>query len=399
MATTSSTVKAPAHTTSFWHDPDKRALVFQILAFAVVVWLLWSMIDNTATNMKARGLASGFGFLEVNAGFGIIQTLIPYSEESSYGRTFIVGLLNTILVAVLGIIFATILGFLVGVARLSHNWLLQKVATIYVETFRNIPLLLQIFFWYHAVLKPLPGPRELHTAGDKVFFSVNNRGIIMADPIPQPGFQYVWISFLIGIVITILIKKWADQRQIATGQQFPVLWTALGLIVGIPLLLFLLMGMPINFEPAEMSRFSLGGGVTIIPELIALLIALVVYTAAFIAEIVRAGIQAVSHGQTEASYALGLRPGPTLRLVVIPQALRVIIPPLTSQYLNLTKNSSLATAIAYPDLVSVFAGTVLNQTGQAVEIMVMTLAVYLTLSLVTSMFMNWYNRRIKLVER
>lgn len=399
MATSTNPVSLSAPKPAFWRDPEKRALVFQILIFAVVAWLLWSMIDNTATNMKARGLASGFGFLNINAGFGIIQTLIPYSEASSYGRTFFVGLLNTLLVAILGVILATILGFLVGVARLSHNWLLQKVATVYVETFRNIPLLLQILFWYNAVLKPLPGPRELHQAGEKVFFSINNRGIIMADPVPDPAFQYVWYTLLFGIILTWIIKKWANKRQLATGQQFPVLWTALGLIIGLPVIVYLMSGSPITMVPAEMNRFSLRGGVTIIPELIALLIALVVYTAAFIAEIVRAGIQSVSHGQREASYALGLRPGPTLRLVVIPQALRVIIPPLTSQYLNLMKNSSLATAIAYPDLVSVFAGTVLNQTGQAVEVMAMTLAVYLTLSLVISMGMNWYNSRMKLVER
>ncbi|MCB1754664.1 MAG: amino acid ABC transporter permease [Gammaproteobacteria bacterium] len=399
MASSNSPMSIPAPKTAFWRDPEKRALIFQILAFAVVAWLLWSVINNTATNMKARGLASGFDFLGVNAGFGIIQTLIPYSEASSYGRTFIVGLLNTILVAVLGVILATIVGFIVGVARLSHNWLLQKVATVYVETFRNIPLLLQIFFWYHAVLKPLPGPRELHTAGDQVYFSINNRGIIMAEPVTGPAFQYVWYSLFIGLVLTWVVKKWADRRQLATGQQFPVLWAGLGLIIGLPLLVYLLSGSPISMVPAEMNRFSLRGGVTIIPELIALLIALVVYTAAFIAEIVRAGIQAVSHGQREAAYALGLRPGSTLRLVVIPQALRVIIPPLTSQYLNLMKNSSLATAIAYPDLVSVFAGTVLNQTGQAVEVMAMTLAVYLTLSLLISVFMNWYNSRMKLVER
>ncbi len=384
---------------SFWRDPEKRALIVQILAFAIVAWLLWGMIDNTATNMKARGLASGFGFLDVTAGFGIIQHLIPYTEASSYGATFVVGLLNTLLVAIVGVVLATIIGFLVGVARLSKNWLLQKVATVYVEIFRNIPLLLQIFFWYHAVLKPLSGPRELHKAGDLVYFSVNNRGIIMAEPIGDPGINAVWLALLLGIVLTFVIKSWARKRQEATGQQFPVLLTALGLIIVLPLLVFFVMGSPMHMVPAEMSRFSLRGGVTIIPELIALLLALVVYTSAFIAEIVRAGVQAVSHGQTEAAGALGLRPGQTLRLIVVPQALRVIIPPLTSQYLNLTKNSSLATAIAYPDLVSVFAGTVLNQTGQAVEVMAMTLAVYLTLSLLTSMLMNWYNSRIKLVER
>ncbi|MDO6459487.1 amino acid ABC transporter permease [Granulosicoccaceae sp. 1_MG-2023] len=383
----------------FWRDPSKRALIFQFIVFALAAWFVWVIVDNTATNMRNRGVATGFGFLDIQAGFGIIQSLIPYSEASSYGRAFWVGLCNTLLVAIVGIVLATVLGFLVGIARLSPNWLLAKVATVYVETFRNIPLLLQIFFWYSAVLKPLPGPRSLHEAGDQVFFSVNNRGVVMAEPVFGAGFSWVLWALLAALAGTWFIRRWARRRQEKTGQPFPVLLTGLALVFGLPLLAFLLTGMPLHFEPAQMSRFSLRGGVTIIPELIALLLALVVYTAAFIAEIVRAGIQSVSHGQSEAAQALNLSPGQALRLVIIPQALRVIIPPLTSQYLNLTKNSSLATAIAYPDLVSVFAGTVLNQTGQAVEVMAITLAVYLLLSLLTSMFMNWYNHRIRLVER
>lgn len=384
---------------SFWQDQHNRALIYQVSIILLMAWSIWWIVDNTTTNMANRGLASGFDFLQSTAGFGIIQSLIPYSEESSYGTAFIVSLINTILIAGVGCVLATLLGFIVGVARLSHNWLIQKIATVYVETFRNIPLLLQIFFWYHAVLKPLPGPREVHQAGDEVYFSVTNRGLLTADPIAQPGFNWVIYAILLGIVGSFFIKRWSKKRQQSTGEQFPVALTSLGLIVGVPLLLFFILGSPLHFEPAQMSRFSLSGGVTMIPEFVALLLALVVYTAAFIAEIVRAGIQSVSHGQTEAAHALGLKQGPTLRLVIIPQAMRVIIPPLTSQFLNLTKNSSLATAIAYPDLVSVFAGTVLNQTGQAVEIMAMTLAVYLFLSLVTSALMNWYNNRIKLVER
>jgi len=374
--------------------------VYQVVVVAVIVWLVYAMVRNTAVNMESQGLASGFGFLSSSAGFGIISTpFVSYSESSSYFTVFLVGLVNTIIVAAVGCLLALMLGFVVGIARLSSNWLVKKVATFYVELFRNVPLLLQILFWYSAVLKPLPGPRALHEAGDSVFFSINNRGLIFAEPIGQPGFENVWYAFFAAIVITWLVSKWATARQMRTGNQFPMLTTGLMLIIGLPLVVFMIMGRPLEFDPAEMSRFALRGGVTIIPEFVALLMALVIYTAAYIAEIVRAGIQAVSHGQTEAASALGIKPTHRMRLVVVPQAMRVIVPPLTSQFLNLTKNSSLATAIAYPDLFSVFAGTSLNQTGQAVEIMAMTLAVYLTLSLLTSGFMNWYNSRIALVER
>lgn len=398
MAKSTGQITAPAP--SFWRDPDKRAIVFQAVVIAIIAWLLYSMIKNTAVNMEAQGLASGFGFLSTSAGFGIISTpFVPYTEDSSYLTVFLVGLVNTIIVALVGCVLALILGFIVGIARLSTNWLVKKVATFYIELFRNVPLLLQILFWYSAVLKPLPGPRELHEAGDTVFLSLNNRGLIFAEPVGQAGFDYVWYAFFAAIALTWLISKVASAWQMRTGVQFPVFTTGLLLIVGAPVIVFMLMGRPLEFEPAEMSRFALTGGVTIIPEFVALLLALVIYTASFIAEIVRAGIQAVSHGQTEAASALGVKPSHRMRLVVIPQAMRVIVPPLTSQFLNLTKNSSLATAIAYPDLFSVFAGTTLNQTGQAVEIMAMTLAVYLTLSLLTSAFMNWYNSRIALVER
>ncbi len=396
----SSSAASAAPKASFWRDPDKRAIIYQVAVVAVLAWFVYAIINNTATNMEQRGLASGFGFLSTSAGFGIISTpFVEYSEESSYFTVFLVGLVNTIIMAFIGCVLALILGFIVGIARLSSNWLVKKIATFYIELFRNVPLLLQILFWYSAVLKPLPGPRELHEAGEKVFFSINNRGLIFAEPVGQPGFENVWYAFFAAIIVTWVIKKWAAIRQMKTGQQFPIFLTGLVLIIGAPIVTYLVMGRPLNFEPAEMSRFSLRGGVTVIPEFVALLLALVVYTASFIAEIVRAGIQAVSHGQTEAASALGIKPTHRMRLVVVPQAMRVIVPPLTSQFLNLTKNSSLATAIAYPDLFSVFAGTTLNQTGQAVEIMAMTLAVYLTLSLLTSGFMNWYNSRIKLVER
>jgi general L-amino acid transport system permease protein len=400
MANNKSTSASAAPAASFWRDPDKRAIIYQVVVVAVIAWFLYAIINNTATNMEQQGLASGFGFLNTSAGFGIISTpFVPYTEESNYFAVFLVGLVNTIIIAAIGCVLALLMGFVVGIARLSSNWLVKKIATFYIELFRNIPLLLQILFWYSAVLKPLPGPRELHEMGDKVFFSINNRGLIFAEPVGQPGFENVWYAFFAAIVIAWIVKKWATGRQMQTGQQFPIFTTSLILLIGLPLITYLFMGRPLNFEPAQMSRFALSGGVTIIPEFVALLLALVIYTSSYIAEIVRAGIQAVSHGQTEAASALGIKPTHRMRLVIVPQAMRVIVPPLTSQFLNLTKNSSLATAIAYPDLFSVFAGTTLNQTGQAVEIMAMTLVVYLTLSLLTSGFMNWYNSRIALVER
>jgi general L-amino acid transport system permease protein len=385
----------------FWNDPAYRSIFFQALALILVVGLLWYLASNTVSNLDKRGIATGFGFLKSTAGFGIIQALIPYSETSSYFTAFIVSLLNTVLIAVVGIFFATILGFILGVARLSHNWIIAKLATIYVETFRNIPLLLQIFFWYHAVLKPLPGPKDSISVADSFF--LNNRGLYLPGPIPGEAFWIVIVVLVLGIAGTVMLSRWAKARQEATGEQFPVIRYGLLLIIGAPIVAFvlisLLLGNPLSFDMPQLGRFNLRGGIVVIPEFIAMLIALCVYTAAFIAEIVRAGIQAVSHGQTEASLALGMRRGPTMRLVVIPQALRVIIPPLTSQYLNLTKNSSLATAIAYPDLTAVFAGTVLNQTGQAVEIIGITMAVYLSISLATAGYMNWYNARKALVER
>jgi len=395
------TTSAPPKQSFSFSDKKTRGQIYQVITIALLVWFVWWIINNLSTNMDEQNIKFGFEFLNTQAGFGIIQSLIGYTEESSYGRVFLVGLLNTLLVAFVGCILATIVGFLVGVGRLSSNWLINKISTVYVELFRNIPLLLQIFFWYHAVLKPLPAPRDAHAKGDQLWLSLTNNGLLTPKPIPESGFGIVLLGLLFGIVTTILIARWANKRQMATGQRFPVLWTSLGLILGLPLVIFMFLGSPLHWEPGQMGTFRPEGGkgLNMIPEFIALLIALVVYTAAFIAEIVRAGIQAVSHGQTEAAYALGLRPGFTLRLIIIPQAMRVIIPPLTSQYLNLTKNSSLATAIAYPDLVATFAGTVLNQTGKAVEIIMMTMLVYLTISLVTSIFMNWYNERVKLVER
>ncbi|MDX1669934.1 MAG: amino acid ABC transporter permease [Limnobacter sp.] len=380
----------------FWNDPTKRALVFQIALIVLLGLGVHYIVSNTFENLEQRGITTGFDFLNQEAGFGIPLSLIEYSEASSYGRTFFVGLLNTILVSVLGIVFATILGFIIGIARLSDNWLIAKVSSAYVEIFRNLPLLLQIFFWYFAVLRSLPSPRQ-----SIEFFGsfLNIRGLSMPAPVFQDGFGAVVISIAVAIAVSVVIAKWAKKRQDATGQIFPVAWVNLGVLIGLPLVVFGLAGGPMGIDYPELKGFNFRGGMTLIPELAALWLALTIYTAAFIAETVRAGILSVPHGQIEAASALGLPKTRTLRLVVIPQAMRVIIPPLTSQYLNLTKNSSLATAIGYPDLVAVFAGTTLNQTGQAMEIITMTMAVYLTMSLLTAALMNAYNKKIALVER
>jgi general L-amino acid transport system permease protein len=382
---------------SFWNDPGARAIVLQVIALVAVVAFGIYLFHNTQVNLQQRGIASGFGFLASPSGFGIAQTLIPYSETATYGRVFWVGLLNTLLVSVLGIILATLIGFLIGIGRLSRNWLIARLATVYIEVFRNIPLLLQIFFWYFAVLRAMPAPRQSLQLGGVVYLNI--RGLYLPKPRFESGFGWVLATLLLAVSASVLLARWARRRQEATGRRLPTLPVSLGLIIGLPVLIFFLAGSPLSWEYPELQGFNFRGGLIVIPELVSLLTALSIYTAAFIAEIVRAGIQSVSQGQTEAAYSLGLRPGQTLRLIIIPQALRVIIPPLTSQYLNLTKNSSLAAAIAYPDLVSVFAGTVLNQTGQAIEVIAITMAVYLTISLLISLVMNWYNRRIALVER
>ena len=378
-------------------DPKVRAWLFQIITVIAVVSLGWFMFDNTQTNLQHRGITSGFGFLERSAGFGIAQHLIDYSEADSYARVFVIGLLNTLLVSVIGIILATLLGFIIGVARLSPNWMISKLATVYVEVFSNIPPLLQILFWYTAVFLTLPGPRQAHGYFDMFF--VSSRGLNMPRAMPAEGMTAFLVSVLIAIVAIVMMVRWANKRFEATGQPFHKFWVGLALLLVIPGLSMLVFGSPVHWELPQLKGFNFTGGWVLIPELISLTLALTIYTAAFIAEIVRSGIKSVSHGQTEAARSLGLRPGPTLRKVIIPQALRVIIPPLTSQFLNLAKNSSLAAAIGYPEMVSLFAGTVLNQTGQAIEVIAITMSVYLAISISISLLMNWYNKRIALIER
>jgi general L-amino acid transport system permease protein len=381
---------------SFLYRPEVRQVIYQILLVVALVAFFYTIINNTLENLRRQNIASGFGFWNRTAGFDIGQHLVPYSATSSYGDAFWIGMWNTLLVAVIGIILATVIGFIVGIARLSSNWLVARLATIYVETLRNMPLLLQLFFWYFAVLKTLPQAREAMQLPGGGFLS--NRGLNLPWPVYQPNLEYVGMAALAGIVATILIGLWAKRRRLLTGQTFPVFFTGVGLIFLLPLLVALILGRPMTFDMPVKGAFNFTGGVVVIPEFMALLFGLSLYTASFIAEIVRAGILAVTKGQKEAAAALGLHPSQALRLVVIPQAMRIVIPPLTSQYLNLTKNSSLGLAIAYPELVSV-TGTMLNQTGQAVEIILLVMACYLTLSLLTSMFMNWFNARVALVER
>jgi general L-amino acid transport system permease protein len=390
-------VGPPEITTKPWNDPKVRSIFFQAVLLIAVVLAGMYIFGNTAENLERQGIATGFGFMGTTAGFGIITHLIDYTEASSYGRAFAVGLINTLLMAFCGIVAATIIGIIVGIARLSKNWLVAKLAAVYIETFRNIPLLLQIFFWYFAVLRALPSPKQSINFADAVF--INNRGIYSPSAIYEDGFSLVTIAIVMAIIGVVVMVRWANKRQEQTGQQFHTVYASAGLLVGLPLLAMIVTGFPLSWEIPALKGFNFVGGMVIIPEFVALWLALSIYTASFIAEIVRAGIQAVSHGQTEAARALGIKAAPTLRLVILPQALRVIIPPLSSQFLNLTKNSSLATAIAYPDLVSVFTGTVLNQTGQAVEIISVTMAVYLAISLGISALMNWYNASMALVER
>jgi len=382
--------------TAFWRDQRLRSVFFQFVVAAALVAFVAFIVHNTATNLAHRGLSTGFGFLAHPAGFDIGISLIPYSMTSSYARAYLVGLVNTLVVAAVCVVIATLWGFVLGVLRLSGNWLIARLAAIYVDGIRNIPLLLQILFWY-AGIKSLPSLRQSLAIGTGFF--LNQRGLYSPAPILGPGFAAIPIALLVGVVAAIGIAAWARRRQMRTGQQFHSFWAGLALVIGLPLLAAAATGFPVSFEYPELKGFNFTGGAVILPEFIALALALSLYTAAFIAEIVRGGILSVSHGQTEAASALGLRSSLTTRLIIIPQALRVIIPPLTSQYLNITKNSTLAVAIGYPDLVNVFTGTVLNQTGKAVECVSITMLTYGAISLLISLAMNWYNRRVILVER
>jgi general L-amino acid transport system permease protein len=446
---------------AWFNDPKVRALLVQAALLALLLWLGYEIVRNTTENLRALNQNFGWGFLYTTAGFDIIQRPVFYQNTSTFGRALLIGFLNTLIVAVCGIIAATILGFLIGIMRLSRNFVISGVATVYVECVRNVPLLIQILIWYAAVLKPLPSPRQALQIGIPVpgsgflpfvlllalaiygfamvfrrttfgsyrlaatiglfaavaillrltdtvlgdVFSIaslggflSNRGLIIPGPVFERAAIAIPVALVLGLGAAFVIRRWARHRQEETGEQFPAGWVSLGLIIGLPVLAALATGIPFSFDYPELKGFNFAGGFVIIPEFIALFLALSIYTSSYIAEIVRAGILAVSYGQSEAAAAVGLRAPQILRLVVIPQALRVIIPPLTSQYLNLTKNSSLAVAIGYPELVAV-GGTILNQTGKAIEVISIWMLVYLSLSLLTSSLMNWYNAKMRLVER
>ncbi|MBE0586182.1 MAG: amino acid ABC transporter permease [Desulfofustis sp.] len=391
MQTTTAPEKIP-----FLRDPIKRALIYQLVTMAGVALLGYYLINNTLINLERQSISTGFDFIEKEAAFEIGESLINYSAADSYGRALIVGFLNTLIVSFIGIVLTVLLGTILGIARLSSNWLLSKLAAAYIEVFQDIPVLLQLFFWYAFFYEILPGPRQALDLLPGVFLC--NRGMIFGVPYYHPAFAYAAGVFVLSCVGVWFLRRWAIKRQEASGRTFPLFRPALALLVGLPAIAWWLGGAPAEMNVPVLSGFNFKGGVTVSPEFTALLLGLVLYTAAFVAEVVRAGIQSVGKGQSEAATSIGLRPGRVMHLIILPQALRVIVPPLISQMLNLTKNSSLAVAIGYPDFVSV-AGTTINQTGQAIEGVALIMIVYLVFSLSTSAFMNWYNKKIKLVER
>ena len=387
---------APSEKTPLLYDPKVRGILYQIGVLAMVGLLAYYLMSNTLANLERQNIATGLGFLEKQSSFEIGESLISYSAADTYFKALLVGALNTLLVSFIGIVLTVILGTIIGIARLSTNWLVSRLAAVYIEVFQDIPILLQLFFWYAFFYEMLPGPRQAFNPFNGVFLC--NRGLIFGIPAAHPAFLYMGIAVLVGIVAVYGLKRWARARQARTGQAFPTFKVGLGVLLGLPLITWWVWGAPTEMNVPALKGFNFRGGVSVSPEFTALLLGLVLYTAAFVAEVVRAGIQSVSRGQTEAALSIGLRTGQVLNLVILPQALRVIVPPLTSQMLNLTKNSSLAVAIGYPDFVSV-AGTTINQTGQAIEGVGLIMAVYLLFSLSTSAFMNWYNKKIKLVER
>ena len=382
---------------SLWRDKKSRGVIMQIIAIIGVLLFLGNIVSNTVENLDRLGVKVGFDFLTEPANYDINQTLIEYDSSDTHFRAALVGLLNTLLVAGCGIIVATILGFVAGVLRLSNNFVLSKLMQVYVEITRNVPVLLQILLWHGIIIHSLPVPKKAEALVEGVVFT--NRGVFLPQPVPQEGFGWVWIALLVGVFFAVFFKRYANKVQIDTGRLIPAIWIGALAIITLPTIVFFIVGSPLEVSYPALKGFNYKGGFVIKPEFMALWFALSIYTGAFIAEIVRAGIQSVNHGQTEAAHALGIKPNFTMRLVVIPQALRVIIPPLISQYLNLTKNSSLAIAIGYMDLVATIGGISLNQTGRALESMAIVLGVYLFISIVISGLMNVYNKRVAIVSR
>ncbi len=391
------TRKTDSGSHAFYNNPKYRAAIYQALLIFGLAYFFFTIISNTLDNLEAAGIKSGFGFLSNAAGYDVLMSLIDFDSTDTYLRVFIVGFLNTILVSILGIFFATVLGFIFGVMYFSSNWLIKKFSVIYVETFRNIPLLLQILFWYSAVLATLPGPRDSLSLGEAVFLNV--RGLFIPKLVGEGGSVLVYIALAVAIIGIFVLRSWAKKRQDATGEQFPVFYTSIAMVIGLPFIAALVTGFPFVIDYPALKGFGFRGGITVIPELMALTIALSVYTGAFIAEAVRAGIQAVPHGQTEAARSIGLREGKIMSLIIVPQAMRVIVPLLNSEYQSLVKNSTLAAAIAYPDLFNVFVGTALNQTGQAIETIFMAIIVYFALNMFISFVMNRFNSNVELVGR
>ena len=382
---------------NFFSDEKFRSIFFQTLVIGLFALGIFFIVQTTAYNLEKRNIATGWRFLSDPAGFDIsFSPFINFKSTDTHLDVYFVGVLNTLLVSVCGCIAATILGFLIGIIRLSSNWLLSRVAYVYVEFTRNVPLLLQIILWY-SILIQLPRIKQALEFLD-IFF-ISNRGIYSPRPVFESGFSYVFMAFILALISSYIIRRWAKKRQDETGKQFPVLTSAFGMIILLPLLLFLILGSPMSFDYPALKGFNFKGGMVIRPEFIAMFMALTIYTAAFISETVRSGILSVTKGQREASASLGLKKSWIMRLIIIPQALRVIVPPLTSQYLNLTKNSSLGIAVGYADLVHGFGGISLNQTGQAIECMVIVMSTYLTISLTISLFMNIYNRSIQFKEK
>ena len=394
--TTSNAPLGESRAAALLYNPAVRGFVYQLVTVILVVGFVWWVTDNTITNLQNAGIASGFGFLDSRAGFDIAQTPVAYNNDMTYGRALVIGIINTVIVSVAGIVTATIIGFIVGIGRLSSNWLVAKLSEVYVEIFRNIPPLLVIFFFYTGVLALLPSARDSITLPLDIF--LNNRGLAFPTPIFGPGSWLMGAALVAAIVAVVALAMWSKRRQMATGQQFPTIRVSIAILILLPLIAYFVSGMPVTFDIPVKGRFNLSGGAVLGPEFMSLYLALSLYTAAFMAEIIRGGILGVAKGQTEAASALGLHPRKVTRLVVVPQAMRIIIPPMTSEYLSLTKNSSLAVAIGYADIVAV-GKTVLNQTGQAVEVVTIWMIIYLTLSILTSIFMNWFNAKMALVER